>query len=187
MQDDLIQRAQAGDHAAFQQIVHAYSPLVWRLVRTLIADRTLAEDIVQDAWLDAWRGLPRFEPRRPLRPWLLTIVANRCRMSNRRRHLPTVALDDLKPGMFTWGEDVADSMIRSETDLELTTALAALPCEQRRLIELRYFAKLEIAEIALVTGIPTGTVKSRISRTLARMRRYLHGIEASAQQKEMDA
>ncbi len=187
MQDDLIQRAQAGDHAAFQQIVHAYTPLVWRLVRILIADRTLAEDIVQDAWLDAWRGLPRFDPRRPLRPWLLTIVANRCRMSNRRRHLPTVALDNLKPGPAAWDEDVADAMIRSESDAELATALAALPCEQRRLIELRYFAKLDIAEIALVTGIPTGTVKSRISRTLAKMRSHLHQTEASAQRKEMDS
>jgi RNA polymerase sigma-70 factor (ECF subfamily) len=95
MPDDLIQRAQAGDPVAFQQIVHAYTPLVWRLVLTLIADRALVEDIVQDAWLNAWRGLPRFDPRRPLRPWLLTIVANRCRMSNRRRQVPTVALDQL--------------------------------------------------------------------------------------------
>jgi RNA polymerase sigma-70 factor (ECF subfamily) len=187
MQDDLIQRAQAGDHAAFQPIVHAYTPLVWRLVRTLIADRTLAEDIVQDAWLDAWRGLRSFDPHRPMRPWLVTIIANRCRMANRRRHLPIVALDELHPGPVAWDEDVADAMIRSETDAELTTALVALPCEQRRLIELRYFAKLDIAEIALVTGIPTGTVKSRISRTLAKMRSYLHETEESAQRKETDS
>jgi RNA polymerase sigma factor (sigma-70 family) len=82
---------------------------------------------------------------------------------------------------------MADAMIRSESDAELTAALAALPCEQRHLIELRYFAKLGVAEIALVTGIPAGTVKSRISRTLARMRSHLHEIEASAQRKEMDS
>jgi RNA polymerase sigma-70 factor (ECF subfamily) len=187
MQDELIQQARAGDAAAFQQVVNDYNPLVWRVVRTLLADRTLVEDIVQDAWLDAWCGLPHFDPRRPFRPWLLTIVANRCRMSNRRRRPHIQTLDDSHLGLSDKSADVTDAMIRSETDAELTAALMALPREQRHLVELRYFVKLEIAEITMITGVPAGTVKSRISRTLVKLRQHLDAPDWTGGRKEAEA
>lgn len=178
MSDDLIERAQQGDDAAFQQIVQAYTPLVRRVVRTFLADRAVAEDIIQDAWLDVWRGLPRFNLTRPFRPWVLTIVANRCRMVNRRRVLATTPLDATAHDIAWAGEDASEQMIRSETDAALTAALAALAPELRQLIELRYFAKLEIADIAAVSDVPAGTVKSRISRTLLALRTHLRELDS---------
>src|SRR3989442_1190574 len=83
-EDDLIRRAQLGDQGAFRQLVEFYSPLAERTARAFLADRAGAEDAVQEAWLDAWRALPRFALGRPFRPWLLTLVGNRCRMSARR-------------------------------------------------------------------------------------------------------
>ncbi|MEO6889206.1 MAG: sigma factor, partial [Ktedonobacteraceae bacterium] len=65
MEDDIIQRAQRGDQRAFQQLVEGYSDLAWRTARVLLAERAAAEDAVQEAWLDTWRGLPRFQLARP--------------------------------------------------------------------------------------------------------------------------
>jgi RNA polymerase sigma-70 factor (ECF subfamily) len=80
MGDDLISRAQRGDTAAFQAIVEHYSEVAWRVVRVLLPGRHEAEDALQEAWLDVWRGLPGYSTSRPFRPWLLAVVANRCRM-----------------------------------------------------------------------------------------------------------
>src|SRR4051812_47599516 len=93
LEEDLVRRAQAGEQQAFRQLVETYAGLVERTSRALLADRSLAEEAAQEAWLDAWRGLPRFQAGRPFRPWLLTIVANRCRMHARRRRPPSVPWD----------------------------------------------------------------------------------------------
>src|SRR5262249_57429230 len=87
-----ISRAQLGDTEAFHWLVERNSDVAWRTARVLLQDREQAKDAVQEAWLDAWQGLHRFTPGRPFRPWLLTVVANRCRMFGRRRVLPTVPL-----------------------------------------------------------------------------------------------
>src|SRR5689334_13753456 len=93
LEEDLVRRAQAGEQQAFRQLVELHALLVERTARALLADRGLAEEAAQEAWLDAWRSLPRFQAGRPFRPWLLTIVANRCRMQARRRPPPTVSWD----------------------------------------------------------------------------------------------
>jgi RNA polymerase sigma-70 factor, ECF subfamily len=183
--EERIRRAQAGDETAFEQIVAAYAPLATRTALALLHDRAIAEDVVQDTWLNIWRALPRFDAARPFRPWLLTIVANSCRMILRRKSLPSVRLEQVGDDLLAAREDVADHMIRSETDVELTAALAALPPAQRRLIELRYFARLEVTEIALVLAVPEGTVKSRLHRTLAAMRAQLQCNEVLSNRPEV--
>jgi RNA polymerase sigma-70 factor, ECF subfamily len=140
--EERIRQAQTGDETAFEQIVAAYAPLAARTALALLHDRAIAEDVVQDTWLNVWRALPRFDAARPFRPWLLTIVANSCRMILRRKALPSVRLEQVGDDLLAAREDLADHMIRSETDAALTAALAALPPAQRRLIELRYFARL---------------------------------------------
>ncbi len=86
MEDDLIRHAQAGDQTAFRQLVEIYTPVVWRTAQALLPDRSSAEDVLQESWLDVWRALPRFQQGRRLRPWLLTIVAHRCGMTTRPPH-----------------------------------------------------------------------------------------------------
>lgn len=173
MVDELIARAQRGDNEAFRQLVEAYSDVAWRTGRVLLRDRQMAEDAVQEAWLDLWRSFERFSLDRPFRPWLLTLVANRCRMAARRRTLPTVPLLAEDSPLLVGAEDVSDVAVRSETEAELRAALATLPVEQQCVLELRFFAELELAEIAAITNVPLGTVKSRLHRALNAVRSSL--------------
>lgn len=180
MEEEAIRQAQCGDHLAFRKLVEAHSEMAWRVARTLLEDSPAAEDALQDAWLDAWRGLAYFDNTRPFRPWLLTIVANRCRMTRRRRTFPTTSMSETvhAAGLF---EDLADALVHSEADASLAASLAMLPFDRRRLIELRYFAQLDISEIALVLGIAEGTVKSRLHRTLATLKTMLQRAGVGAQ------
>ena len=187
MEDAIIQRAQLGDQAAFRQLVEAYADVAWRTARVLLADREAAQDALQEAWLDAWRGLPRFQRGRLFRPWLLTLVANRCRMAARHKRVSTVTLDDTELEGLVDAEDVLGQIVRGESDAELRAALATLPPEQQRVLELRYFADLELSEIALVSNIPVGTVKSRLHRALEHLRIHLlpeRIVRSGAGQKE---
>lgn len=173
--ENIIARAQKGDQQAFQQLVEAYHGIVWRTARVLLGDSALTEDIVQEAWIDVWRGLPRLQHYQTIRSWLLTVVTNRCRMALRRSTLVTVSLED-DPERFAFSEDVEDTlerMVRMETAERLRSALAGLPVDQQRVLELRYFAELELSEIALVTSLPLGTIKSRLHRALHALRTIL--------------
>lgn len=173
MEEDLIRRAQAGDTTAFRALVERYTPIVWQLVRVLISDSGQAEDALQEAWIDTWRGLPQFDATRPLRPWLLTVAANRCRMMTRRPHPRTLALsEDIAGSLPDTGRDAEETSAPSQCE-GLRTALAALPPEQRRVIALRYQAELDLAEIAALCRLPLSTVKSRLYRALAALRAHL--------------
>jgi RNA polymerase sigma-70 factor (ECF subfamily) len=173
--ENIISRAQKGDTQAFQQIVEEYHGLLWRTARILLRNPTLTEDVLQEAWIDVWRGLPHLQKRQTLRSWLLTVVTNRCRMSLRRSAPASVSLEDepevlLLPSQL---EDTLEQILRQETSTDLHAALAGLSSEQRRVLELRYFADLELSEIALVTSLPLGTVKSRQHRALQTLRTVL--------------
>jgi RNA polymerase sigma-70 factor (ECF subfamily) len=164
----LVERARRGDRAAFRGLYEAHAATARRVARALLADPAAAEDAAQDAWVDAWRGLPRFLPGRPFRPWLVALVANRCRMTARRR-----AVDRLDPGAAERLADRADVAAQATAGLVdplLVAALAALPPAQRRVLELRVLADLDLAEIAAATGRPVGTVKSRLHRAVAALR-----------------
>jgi RNA polymerase sigma-70 factor (ECF subfamily) len=171
-EDDLIRRARLGDQDAFRQLVDIYGTLTERTARVLLADRSDAEDAVQEAWLDAWRGLGSFELGRPFRPWLLTIVGNRCRMVARRRKLASVPFDDaLYERVDSLSEPQANPFGAIEAYYDdLQQALEALDGSHRRLLALRFFADLQLEEIAELLNVPLGTVKSRLHRTLQTLR-----------------
>jgi len=79
-EDELVQRSQAGGELAFRRFVEIYSALAWRTAHVFLPDGA-TEDTVQEAWLDAWRGLPGLQRSQPFGRWLLTLVANRCRIT----------------------------------------------------------------------------------------------------------
>jgi RNA polymerase sigma-70 factor (ECF subfamily) len=166
---ELVRQARLGDPSAFQHLVDLYAPIAWRTALVFLKDRHLAEDAVQEAWLDVWRGLPRFREGEPFRPWLVTLIANRCRKAGRNARERDVPLDDAA-ALVSDAEQPESRVQRVETFDALREALADLPQEQRRMLELRYFADLELAEIAAVTSVPVGTVKSRLHRALRALR-----------------
>lgn len=176
MEDNMIRQAQAGDQRAFQKLIETYHTLAWRIAQVLLSDQSAVDDVMQEVWLDVWRGLPRFQMGRPFRPWLLTIVANRCHMAFRRHRVSTLALDATEIEQFLYTEDVLEHILHQEKDRELQHALAILSTEQRCVLELRFFADLDLSEIAQITGTPLGTVKSRLHRALSNLRLYLQSI-----------
>lgn len=178
MDDELIGQAQSGDHQAFRRLVEDYTPLLWRVAFAMLGERMAAEDALQEAWLDVWRSLPRFQRNRPLRPWLLTILANRCRMTMRKRQLPQRSIDEESEPAAD-----ADPTIAVADSIDMIQILSALPPEQKRVLELRYFADLELAEIAHVTGWPLGTVKSRMHRALAFLREKIKHRSVTTQEE----
>ncbi len=170
-ESSIIRRAQTGDQRAFQQLVETYHALVWRTARALLGEATAAEEVEQEAWLDVWRGLPAFRLDRPFRPWLLTVVANRCRKQVRRHSIASEPLDEST--LESVASDGFSHVLKREQRTDLAHEVASLPAEQSRVLALRYFADLDLAEIATMTGAPLGTVKSRLHRALGALRERL--------------
>jgi RNA polymerase sigma factor (sigma-70 family) len=167
---DLIRSARAADQEAFRALVERYRVPVLRTARILLADSTQAEDVTQEAWVNAWRALGQFNLERPFRPWILRIVANCCRMELRRRHGADATLDLLEGAQLSDQSDLLADVVRREEYAALDDAISSLPPGQRQIVALRYRADLDLGEIAVVTGLPLGTVKSRLSRALAAIR-----------------
>ena len=163
----MIENAQAGSAEAFRGLVELYAPLTERTARVILHSRDRAEDAVQDAWLDVWRGLRSFDSERPFRPWLLAVVANRCRMEARKEiHMPqSLPFTDGTVGTLAGPGDPSEG-----SDPDLARALRRLDDEQRRILALRYYADLKLEEVAAIVGAPLGTVKSKLHRTLAELR-----------------
>ena len=176
-EETLIERARAGDAGAYEELVRAYSDLAFRTAYLLTGSAPDAEEAAQDGFVNAFRALAGFRPGAEFRPWLLTIVANLAR--NRRRaggrrarmELRAIAAAQSSDSRPT-PEDVAEGRERNR---ELLAALNAMEEEDREVIGLRYLLELSVRETAIALGVPEGTVKSRLSRALGRLRRRLDG------------
>ena len=171
-ENDLIRRAQRGDKHAYEELVYAYQGIAFRTAYLLAGDGADAEEAAQDGFVKAWRALGRFRDGAPFRPWLLQIVANearnRRRSAGRRAHLATRAATEHASGDAAPSPEVA--LLSAEQREALLAAVNELPEDQRTVITLRYFLGLSEQEVAETLALPTGTVKSRTSRALERLR-----------------
>ncbi len=169
---ELIARAQRGDATAYEELVHAYQGIAFRTAYLLTGGAAEAEEAAQEGFVKAWRALGRFRPGASFRPWLLRIVANeahnRRRSAGRRAQLALRAAADLPSGDAAPSPEAA--LLGVEERQRLLAAVNELPEEQRVVISLRYFAELSEEETAEALGLPRGTVKSRTSRALERLR-----------------
>jgi RNA polymerase sigma-70 factor (ECF subfamily) len=166
----LVRHAANGDVAAWEPLVLAHQQAVFRLSYLLLGDPDDAEDIAQETFLRAWKHLKRFDPTRPLRPWLLSIASNLA--SNRRRSAGRY----LSALMHAFRNEPASSTSIEEKSArqmeasELWKAVQNLSMPDQQVIYLRYFLELSVAETAQALNVPEGTVKSRLSRALERLR-----------------
>jgi RNA polymerase sigma factor (sigma-70 family) len=171
-ENDLIRRAKRGDKHAYEELVHAYQGIAFRTAYVLAGNGADAEEAAQDGFVKAWRALGRFRDGAPFRPWLLQIVANearnRRRSAGRRAHLALRAATEHPSGDAAPSPEAA--LLSAQQREALLTALNDLPEDQRSVITLRYFVGLSEQEVADTLDLPTGTVKSRTSRALARLR-----------------
>jgi RNA polymerase sigma factor (sigma-70 family) len=177
-ESELVERARRGDVAAYEQIMSAHQGIAFRTAYLVAGNAADAEEATQDAFLKAYRALGRFRPGAPFRPWLLQIVANEAR--NRRRSAGRRASLELRVAAESPPGDAAPSpegaLLDAERRSALVAALDTLREEERLVIACRYFLDLSEAETAAALGIRPGTVKSRVSRALARLRREAVGI-----------
>ncbi|MGH9175309.1 MAG: RNA polymerase sigma factor, partial [Vicinamibacterales bacterium] len=162
-----------GDGASCARIVRAYQDTALRTAFLMTNDRQAAEDVAQNAFLNAFRHLARFDLERPFRPWFLTILANEARMHLRaRRRRPDSELpDDLPDGVEA--DAILTRLIRDDERARVRAALAALDEPFRTAVILYYFNDLSIEEIAAATESQPGTVKSRLHRGRQQLRRLL--------------
>jgi len=169
---ELFARAQRGDTAAYEEIVQRYQQVAFRTAYLITSSAAEAEDAAQDGFMKAYRALARFRAGADPRPWLLRIVANearnRVRSSGRRHGLELRLADDFRPGDAAPSPEAA--AVASEDRQRLLALVNALSEEDRLVVSSRYFLELSSEETAAALGIPEGTVKSRLSRALARLR-----------------
>jgi RNA polymerase sigma-70 factor (ECF subfamily) len=166
---DCMQRVHAQqDKAAFAELFRHFAPRVKAFLMKSGADASLAEECTQEVMATIWRKAHMFDPSRAsVATWIFTIARNRKIDAFRKQRRP-------EPEDLTWGPeaepDQEDAMALQQESDKLGEALATLPAKQRELIEKAYFGDLSHSEIAEQTGLPLGTIKSRIRLALDRLR-----------------
>jgi RNA polymerase sigma-70 factor, ECF subfamily len=167
---DRVLAAQRGDERAWEALIEIYQQPVFRLAYLLLGSADEAEDIAQETFIHAFHAIASFDVTRPLRPWLLRITTNLA--SNRRRSLGRYLAALRRAASFA-PTPAAEIRERSAEQWEAETlwrAVQRLSRPDQEVIYLRYFLDLSEAETAAALQIAAGTVKSRLSRALVRLR-----------------
>ncbi|MFG1882683.1 RNA polymerase sigma factor [Micromonospora sp. NPDC049102] len=177
--DVLVTRARAGDLEAYDLLVARHTASAYRTA-VLLGAGPDSEDVVQEAFVKGYRKLSRYRGEASFRSWLLAIVANETRNLHRSRsrrdglvlraaaaHSPAIA-----------GDDAVGAVLAGERRAQLVAALRQLPERDREVIVCRFLLDLGEQETGVMLGWPRGTVKSRTSRALAKLRALLVDEEA---------
>jgi RNA polymerase sigma-70 factor (ECF subfamily) len=169
---ELISGARGGEAAAWEAIVGRHREAVFRYAYLQSGDSAEAEDVAQETFLRAFRSFHRFDVSRPLRPWLLRIARNlaRNRWRGWSRRVRATERWTTETTTETAGSHGLTDGGTAQTAGELRGIVAAMREEDRQVIYLRFFLGLSLEETSEALSLPLGTVKSRLSRALARLR-----------------
>jgi len=172
---ELIERARTGEVTAYEELVRRYEEPAFRAALFVCGDADEARDAAQEGFVRAWQALGRFRSGAEPRPWLMRIVVNaarnRRRGSGRRSGLALRVAQDRPSDAAAPSPEVA--VLAGERRVELLAAIGRLREDDRLAIGLRWFAELGEVEMAEVLGVPRGTVKSRLSRAMGRLREIM--------------
>ncbi len=156
----LVRRAQDGYLDAFEELTRRHQGRGYAVAVRMLGDTHDAQDVVQDAFIAAWRGLAGFQGDSQFGTWFYRILVNQCLMSRRRRKPDPVAFAPEVPG----GEDPESVVAAKIRDESLHRAIQELPGNQRAPLVLVTFAELSYEEAAEILGISTSTVRGRVAR-----------------------
>ena len=177
----LAARIRAGQAEALGELYDRYASAALATALRVVRDREEAEDVVHDAFVTIWRKIDRFDAERgSLRAWLMTVVRNRG-IDRVRARRPGVDLDaaDERSLLRTGPNPTWEAALRQASAADLRTAMASLPDEQRRAVELAYFEGYTYREVAEMTGVPPGTANGRMRLALGKLREALAGSPAA--------
>ena len=174
--EELMQLVRGGDARAFETVYDRHGGIAFSLAYRMVANRAVAEDVVQEAFLSIWRSRLRYEPERgSVRTWVLGIVHHRTidalrrNLVHDRRRASDEGLEERQEAPERTDVEVA----RREEARSVRSALETLPDEQRKTIELAYFGGFSQSQIAEMLETPIGTVKGRMRLGLDKLRGQL--------------
>ena len=162
----LTTQARAGDAEAFGMLYESHARDMYRYALYALGSESLAQDAVQDAALLALRAVHSLRDPASFRSWIFRILANRCKRMLRAKYTDAVSLDE----QF---QEIAADDGPLERALELRQAMAALPGAERDIVMLSVIEGYDSNEISRTLGIPAGTVRSKLSRALAKLRKEM--------------
>lgn len=170
----LLERIQSREVAALDELYERYKRPAFALAYRMVSSREVAEEVTQDAFMSVWRQAATYNVRAgKVRPWLLSIVHHRAvdRLRRTRDRQPTASLDEA--WMKASGADTFRDVYRGIQREKIVSALMELPDEQRQAVNLAYFNGNTFTEIAEMTNVPVGTVKSRVRLALGKLKTLL--------------
>lgn len=171
---ELLERYRAGEEDAFREIVDRYKNPLYAFLRRFLNRQDVVEDVFQETFLQLYTSQDKFDPERPLRPWLFTIAANKAKDSLRKQQRgpslslgaiadsSEVSIDDVVNILQSYTTTPDDEVSRDETAERVRGIIADMPENLRVILILAYFEQFSYKQMAEILSIPIGTVKSRL-------------------------
>jgi len=172
---ELVNHAKQGDPDAFEVLVESHQQFVYNLALRTMANEEEARDLSQEAFLRAWRALPRFEGKSSFRTWLYRIVINLCynRLPKMRRELTQLQIENIEDFPGGDSHEPVPQMEKTETRRILQQEIERLPSSYQALLQLRYRQELSYNDIAKVMELPLGTIKTGLYRARQRLQKAM--------------
>jgi RNA polymerase sigma-70 factor (ECF subfamily) len=183
----LLDRIRAGDKTACAECITAHSAEVYRLALRLMKNEAEAEEVTQETFLSAFRGIGQFDGRSDLRTWLYRIAYNAAMMRLRKPSPETVSVEEaadpddggvVPQALFEWRDLPEEELEKAELREELERAIRELPEKMRAVFVLRELENLSTEDVAAALGISEDVVKTRLHRARLRLRELLAGFFA---------
>jgi RNA polymerase sigma-70 factor (ECF subfamily) len=176
--EELVKKSQQNDERAFGELVGRYESKVYSLAMKMLRNPEDAEDVLQDTFLRAYRGIKSFQGNSTFSTWIYRITANSALMRLRKKQLPTVSIDDADEretpiNIADWAPGPVEQLLTQETQKAMSEAIEALPPEFRQVFILRDVEELSNAEVADILDLSVAAVKSRLHRARLKVRNRL--------------
>jgi RNA polymerase sigma-70 factor (ECF subfamily) len=168
----LVVRCQAGDRAAFEELVELYQPRLHYFLAKMVGDPHEADDLLQEVWFDVYRGVAKLADPGAFRAWLYQIARHRALRAVRKRRLPLSSLE----GVDLAREEGEDDDFSADDAERVHAALDRLAPEHREVLLLRFTEEMTYEDIARVTGCPSGTVRSRLHYAKRALRKVMEEL-----------
>ena len=178
-EQEALEFCKQGRKEAFRPLVDAYFARLVRVARGVVGDAEEARDLVQEAFIAAYRAIDTFTPGRPFYPWMRGILLNRCKvyLRTRRRALRRARAASERPGHWVLGAAVSPAPERRRTADLMRRAMATLDADDREILVLKHVEGFSYDELAAELDIGAGTVASRLYRARGRLKQALEKLD----------